>query len=70
VLAGGGIEYLAANMVPLRVGYRYDAGRESHFVTGGIGFVDPKWGIDLSLRQEVDGQEATELQLAIRYFVQ
>ncbi len=70
ILAGGGIEYLAGNMVPIRIGYRYDAGRDTHAVTGGLGFVDPKWGIDLSLRQEVNAQQATEIQLALRYFVQ
>jgi hypothetical protein len=70
ILAGGGVEFLAANIVPLRVGYRYDDGRGSHFVTGGVGYVDAKFGIDLSLRQEVDGDQSTELQLALRYFVQ
>jgi hypothetical protein len=39
-------------------------------VSGGVGYIDPKWGIELSLRRDVRGGEATEAMLGFRYFVQ
>lgn len=68
--AGGGVEYLAGGQVPLRVGYAFDHGRHVHTVTGGLGYVDQKVGLDLSLAQDVSGGSETRLLAAIRYFVQ
>lgn len=73
VLAGGGLEYLAGGVVPLRVGYRYDGGREIHSVSGGIGYVDRQVGVDLSLRQHVKGdagRQDTRLVFSVRYHAQ
>ena len=70
LIAGGGLEYLAGGVVPLRIGYRYDDGHEVHSLTGGIGYVDAKFGADLSIAQEIDGGDGTELLLGIRYHVQ
>jgi hypothetical protein len=69
VLVGGGIEYLASGVAPLRVGYAYDQGRGQNFVTGGIGFIDPRFGVQLSLRQTVNGPGETSLFLGLQYFV-
>ncbi len=68
--AGGGLEYLAGGQVPLRGGYAYDHGRRVHTVTGGVGYVDQKVGVDISLSQDVRGASETRLLAAIRYFVQ
>ena len=70
ILVGGGAEFLAGGIVPIRAGYRYDSGRAIHSVTGGIGYVDQSFGIELSLRQDVGGPENTEVLLGLRYFVQ
>lgn len=69
VLIGGGIEYLTQVSMPLRAGYSFDAGRQAHSVTGGIGYVDDKVGLDLSLRQQVSGGDSTEIMAAFRFFV-
>jgi hypothetical protein len=70
LLLGGGLEFLASNVAPLRVGYAYDQGRKQSFVTGGIGFVDQRAGIQLSLRQSAGGVHETSLFLGLQYFVQ
>ena len=67
---GGGAEYLAGGQVPVRAGYAYDHGRRVHTVTGGLGYVDQKVGVDLSLAQDVRGAGETRLLATIRYFVQ
>jgi hypothetical protein len=69
-LVGGGLEFLAGGLVPLRAGYRYDSGRGAHSITGGLGYVDQKFGIELGLRQDVGNTDNTEVMLGIRYFVQ
>jgi hypothetical protein len=69
-LFGGGMEYLLAGMAPLRVGYAYDQGRAQHYLTGGVGFVDPRFGIQIGLRQSVSNGSETNLFFALSYFVQ
>jgi len=70
LLVGGGIEYLASGLAPLRLGYAYDQARDQSFITGGLGFVDPRFGAQLSLRQTVSGPGETSLFLGVQYFVQ
>ncbi|MDB4985357.1 MAG: hypothetical protein JWN04_535 [Myxococcaceae bacterium] len=67
---GGGLEFLASGTAPLRVGYAYDQGRDQNFVTGGLGFVDQRFGAQFSLRQSVGAQRETSLYLGLQYFVQ
>ncbi|MEM9188509.1 MAG: hypothetical protein AAGF12_05010 [Myxococcota bacterium] len=71
VIGGGGAEYLAGGTFPIRLGYRYDQGRSTHTVTGGVGYVDQKVGFDFSMSQDVsgDGESETQLLLGLRYFV-
>jgi opacity protein-like surface antigen len=65
-----GGEYLAADHVPLRLGYRYDQGAESHAVTGGIGYLDTAYSIDLSLQHIVSGTAATAIIIGFTYHVE
>ena len=67
---GGGIEYLASGVIPLRGGYMFDQGRKQHFVTGGIGFVDAAFGLHISLRQAVGGPKESSVMAGLQYFVQ
>lgn len=67
--AGGGVEYLSAGAVPLRVGYAFDTGRQVHLITAGLGYVDERLGLDVSLRQGIHGNNDTTLLAAFRYFV-
>jgi hypothetical protein len=70
---GGGIEYLASNTVPLRLGYGFDVARKIHFLGVGVGYTDQRIGLDLGLHQELTrpGPEKHETRImgAIRYYV-
>jgi hypothetical protein len=57
-------------VVPIRAGYRYDSGRTTHAITGGLGYVDQTFGVELGIRQDVGNTDNTELMLSLRYFVQ
>jgi opacity protein-like surface antigen len=67
---GGGVEYLASNILPLRLGYAYDQGRKQSFITAGSGYVDPRFAIQISLRQSVSNAKETSLFFAASVFVQ
>ena len=69
-LAGAGAEYLVAGQVPLRLGYRHDTGRGLRYVTGAIGYTDNSVGLDLGLRQGINGDKDTQLVFSFRYHVQ
>ena len=70
VLAGGGIEYFAGGAVPIRLGYKYDTGREIHTLSGGLGYLDQHFGVEASLQQDVSGDSETVILISGRYFVQ
>lgn len=69
-IAGGGLEFMTGEAIPIRLGYRFDSGRDTHEITGGLGYVDQKVGADISLRQGVSGNTDTQLVLSFRYHVQ
>lgn len=69
LIVGGGLEWLTGGRVPLRAGYFFDELRATHVFTAGLGYVDQKVGIDLALRQDVDGQNDTLMMASFRYFV-
>lgn len=67
---GGGLEYMAQGVAPFRVGYLYDQGRHQHSVTGGFGYIDQRFGAQLSLRQVVTDPKDTTIFSVVQYFVQ
>lgn len=67
-LFGGALELFVAG-VPIRGGYSYDTGRDIHYVTAGLGYVTQQFGIELSWRQQVAGDDDTWLLASVRYFV-
>jgi hypothetical protein len=67
--AGGGVEFLAQGLAPLRLGYQYDNGRHQHAVTAGVGYVDQRFGAQLGLRQVVGDYKDTTLFSAVQYFI-
>jgi hypothetical protein len=67
LMLGG--EYFAANRYPIRIGYRYDDGTKTHAVSGGLGYIDRKWSIEVSGRHDVAGNHpATMISISLRYF--
>ncbi len=53
VRVGGGLEYIAANIVPIRAGFVYDSGRPGSFLSLGVGYQGRNFGIDVAYRQQV-----------------
>lgn len=66
--AAGG-EVLIFEHVPVRVGYRYDAGQRAHTMGWGLGWIDKKFGVELSARHDiVADRPMTMITLGLRYF--
>jgi hypothetical protein len=68
LMVGG--ELLAADRFPLRLGYRYDEGQVSHAVTGGLGYLDTSYSIDLGIQRVVSGGDATAIIIGFKYHVE
>jgi hypothetical protein len=67
-LFGGAGEYFTGE-VPIRVGYYYDTGRDLHVLTGGLGYITEDFGVEVSLRQQVNRTQLTTILASFRYFV-
>jgi hypothetical protein len=70
VVIGGGAEYVLADVVPLRLGFQEDTGRHMGTLTAGVGYRHPKFGVDLSLRQDFAAHRQSYLLLGLSYHVQ
>jgi hypothetical protein len=70
LIAGGGLSYIAAEMVPLRFGYRRDGGRDFNQITAGAGFNKGKIGVEAALRKDIGGLKETYLLFMFRFVVQ
>ena len=67
VMAGG--ELFIADRYALRAGWRYDTGMQVHAASLGLGYVDPRWSIELGLRHDlISSNPGTLAILALRYF--
>ncbi len=71
---GGGLEYLLGGGtgnqgVPLRAGYVYDSGTKGSYITGGLGFVTPRLGLDAALRRQVSEGDELMIALSLRLFL-
>jgi hypothetical protein len=66
-MAGG--ELFLADHFPLRVGYRYDEGNQTHALSGGVGYIGQLWSIEYSLRHDIiSDHPSTMMSLSLRYF--
>ncbi len=70
LIAGAGASYIAGEMVPLRLGYRRDQGRNLNQITAGAGFTKGKVGAEMALRQDIKGRKETYLLFMFRFVVQ
>ena len=66
---GPGIEWVVSNKVPLRAGVVYDSGLPATYLTFGLGYLSPSFGIDLSYRAKVQGGIENFLMLGLRIFI-
>lgn len=67
VLYGAAVEAWIAERFPIRAGYRRDEGRKIHALSFGVGFVEARYGIELSLRQELGPYRQSVLLVSARY---
>jgi hypothetical protein len=65
-----GGEYLLGGHFPLRAGYRYDQGADSHAISFGTGYVDSAYSIEFGLRHVVSGDGATVITIGFQYHVE
>ncbi len=65
-----GGEVLLADHIPLRLGYRYDAGTKSHGIGAGAGYVDRRFSIEVGGRRDIVADHpATMISVGIRIFI-
>ncbi len=65
VRAMGGAEFLVEDAIPIRAGYRYDTGAESHAVSLGLGYVERSFSADAAVRRIVSGDKATAIVIGV-----
>lgn len=64
----GGEVFLAGSFA-LRIGYRFDEGTKSHALSGGLGYVDKKWALEIGARHDIVGEHpATMATASFKYF--
>jgi len=69
LIAGGGVSYVAGEMIPLRIGYRRDSGRDLNQITAGVGFTKGKVGVEVALRQNIKHLKQSYLLFSFRFAV-
>ncbi len=65
-----GLEGLFADHVAARLGYRYDAGQKTHALSGGLGYIDRAFDVNVALRRIVAGDVATTLVFGFTYHLE
>ena len=70
LIAGVGASYTAGEMVPMRLGYRRDQGRNLNQITAGAGFAKGKVGAEVALRQDIGGRKESYILMMFRVIVQ
>jgi hypothetical protein len=69
---GGGLEYFFSSGdgqgLPIRLGYVYDSDGKVSAITGGLGFVSPRIGLDLGMRKAVANGDELMMQASLRLF--
>ncbi len=68
IVGGLGGELLVGANIPIRAGYKADVGRSDHFLSGGLGYMDQVFGVDVGIQQQVSGGSETFVMGSISYF--
>jgi len=63
-----GVELLVANVLPLRFGYSYDLWTERHALSGGLGYVDTSFAVDVGFMRELGADPRMRLAFGFKYF--
>jgi hypothetical protein len=70
VRAMGGLEVLAGGQYPIRLGYRYDEGQDSHALSGGLGYASKEFSFDASVRRIFGDEAVTSFFFGLKYHVE
>ncbi len=70
LIGGAGIQFIASEVAPLRIGYRRDGGRDLNQITASAGFNKGKFGVEAALRQTLGSQKETYILFLTRFVVQ
>jgi hypothetical protein len=62
----GGIEWLIAQTVPVRVGYQYDGIAGHQYISFGLGYANQGSGVDVAYRHELLGQGGRMVSLTLK----
>jgi opacity protein-like surface antigen len=68
LMAGG--EYLVADHVPLRLGYRFDQGAKLHYLSAGVGYIANEFSIEGSVKRSLSDPGVTTLIFSVAYFLE
>ncbi|MBI5526967.1 MAG: hypothetical protein HY897_11585 [Deltaproteobacteria bacterium] len=68
VQASAGLEMMAGEILALRAGYMYDQIPDAHYVSGGIGLVAPRVGLDFAYRQNLTFTDDRWFALVLKLF--
>jgi hypothetical protein len=67
IMAGG--ELFLADRYAVRIGWFYDWGTQLNTPSIGLGYIDPRWSVELGIRHDLTSEHAsTLLVLSLRYF--
>lgn len=65
-----GGEVLLAEAITLRAGYRFDSGLNQHSVSGGAGYIDKKFSVDMAVRRSATGPELTAIMVGFSLHIE
>jgi opacity protein-like surface antigen len=66
----GGGEYLVADHVPIRLGYRFDQGAKLHTVSAGLGYISPQFSIEGTVKRSLSQPGLTTMIFSVAYFLE
>ena len=68
VMLGG--EYLAADHVPIRLGYRFDQGAKLHTLSAGLGYISSEFSIEGTVKRTLSDPGVTTMIFSVAYFLE
>lgn len=67
-MVGG--EFLAGGHIPIRAGYRFDDGQKNHSISGGLGYLDRSFGVNVAYRRTLDKEASSTIFFGVQFFVE
>ena len=65
-----GGEYLVADHVPIRLGYRFDQGAKLHTLSAGLGYISPEFSIEGTVKRSLSQPGVTTMIFSVAYFLE